>query len=231
MKDNMESALDLLDDLVEEDTIEEVVIFEADNDPVRKIARILEMQKPEFNIDELECTDFPIMSLAYYFSKGISKNTVNHALTGDLRNYLQNILVFDKQDKQEHNSLISRLIPEDSSLNILQKYKNKITKVVKQENTEAAPPILQYTDIGIFASIAAQKLLESTPLLASQIEKINNPDDLRNMISYFQIISSAKDERLQRRLAEQAEDKDKNTEELVYNGLRTLLSKETSLCG
>ncbi len=225
MKDNMKDDLNLLDDLAEEDIIEEVVRLDTDNDPIRKIASILEMQKPDFYIDELERIDFPAMSLAYYFTKSLDKDTVNHMITEDPENIFQNILAFDEQDKQDRNSLISRLIPGDSSVHILKEYQDKTRRVAEQGNTEAVPHILQYTDIDIFTSIAAQKLLESIPLLASQIEKINNPDDLKDVISYSQLISSAKDKRLQRRLAEQAEDKDKNVKEILEKGLKTFFSE------
>ena len=220
----MEDDFDLLDDLAEEETIEEVVTLEADNNPIRKIARILKTQKPDFDFDELERTDLPAMSLACYFAKDIDKDTMNNMITGDQGNIFQNILAFDEQDK---NSLISRLIPGDSSLHILKEYQDKTRRAAEeQREVETAPNILQYTDIGIFASIAAQKLIELVPLLASHIEKINNPDDLKDMISYSQLVLSAKDEGLQRRLAEQAEDKDKNAGELINDGLKLFFAKD-----
>lgn len=61
-------VLDLLKEIIAEETKEEEIVLQQEDDPIKRLANILKRNSPDFNFHELENGDIPSRSLAYFFS-------------------------------------------------------------------------------------------------------------------------------------------------------------------
>ncbi|MBU1198636.1 MAG: hypothetical protein KKF46_01755 [Nanoarchaeota archaeon] len=221
----MNDEIDLLEELNEEEALEEIVVLAADMNPVRKISKILEAQQPRFGFDELTGTNLPDTSLAYYFANDIDKKKAKQMIAKDPEKAFSDFIRL--KYTPNHDSLISRLAPETSPLHLLKDYTKNIKKD-KVKKAKIEPHVLQYIGTNVISSMAAQNLLEKIPFLASQVDKLDTPDDLSNTIVYSQLVSSARNDDVKNRLLELSQDKLLTSNEMLYKGVELFFAGECS---
>ncbi|RMF56042.1 hypothetical protein D6745_00450 [Candidatus Woesearchaeota archaeon] len=215
----MREGIDLLDELEEEETIAEVVNLAANTDPVRKIARILESQKPDFDFEIEEGISISSASLAYYFGKGLSKTQLSEIIR---KNGDQSFLaaLYSQTDSE---SVITCLLPAASPVHVLKQYLS--LRNLPQPEQEEENPVLQYTNTSFTASLAAQELLQALPFVEEQLERIMSPSDLRDVILFSQMVLSAEDKNLRTELEALAAQEGLTAREMLDRGARIYFSE------
>ncbi len=210
---------DLLEELIEEENQEEVITLEDNKDPITKIAKVIGYQRHNFKFSELNGAGIPSLTVAYYFAKDLDIKVLNNLLAQNPENTLFNII----SPKKHNNSIIAQIFPNETALYLLKDAAAK--EKVKIQGKDNVPDILQYTDVNVLSYIAAQKVISMFPLVASQANRINDLDDLRDIISYTTLLSNAKNKKIIKKLEKIATDETYNAKELLNIGMQTFFSE------
>lgn len=180
-EENLKNANSFLDELEEEKEEVERIEITSNSDPVRRISSILMLTKPEFNFQEIIGQNIPYTVLAYYLAGKWDAKRTNQILEKDEEKaFLRMIGICNL----EGPSLISRLMGEDSRLESLRLFLHcwRNRPDLSGPKLEKEPVSMQYTNPQFLPSVAAQKLIEVFPSLKEQAHRINNPNDLRDLI-------------------------------------------------